>query len=160
MKEVLDHFDNESALDDAISKLATAFQDISFVEELKDHVFNKAVNSKLGSEALENLLLPHEAITEERITTRLQGFIGLLESLRDTLYPDALFLVSIARSSTDGYTQVQMVDHLQERVMDAIHSCLCSCDASPRTPDDCGGAECRIKITFDYAEWEGSTFYD
>jgi hypothetical protein len=57
------------------------------------------------------------------------------------------FLVTIARSSNDGFTPAQVVEEIQDAVLQMLHRVFC---------EDCQ-AECTLRVTKDYGEWEGST---
>ena len=76
-------------------------------------------------------------------------------------YPPSI--ITIARSSEDGYTPPNIVDKLQQAVLDQIHEVYCnlphkdiiSTDTTKRNVDE-GDNCCEINLVLDYGEYEGS----
>lgn len=74
------------------------------------------------------------------------------------------FLITICRSTEDGYTPSFLVEQLQCTLLDELHKVYCGCDNfDPLNPtpidDGTSRCECKLNILFDYGEFEGSTFY-
>jgi len=99
---------------------------------------------------------------------------------------DPPFMVTVCRSADDGFTPVAMVDELQTRILSMVHDCYCSCKTMDNSSSfsqpttTCKGSNvtkdvataasklqdheaaltssaCRLKIVFDYGQWEGSS---
>jgi UPF0489 domain len=118
----------------------------------------------MAVEAIPNLIMPHNII---------EGMEGLkLDAIQDRLCclrreirhrcPTEPFVVTIARSTDDGFTPKSMVEELQVAVLQEIHERYCGCAAPNLQP--CAESEtahltdCRLHVIFDYGPWEGSTF--
>ena len=110
---------------------------------------------KLGEEAVMFLHLPHfpeRGKDKQHIQSALDGLEQSLARART-----APFMVTLARSCSDGFTPDYVVEELQEQVLNRIHICFCSCNRRVRSPKDLGNEQCRFNIVFDYGKWEGST---
>jgi hypothetical protein len=67
------------------------------------------------------------------------------------------FLVTVARSAADGFTPDSLVDELQSKILEAVHSISkCKCSRSCFLPTKT--SNCCLEIIYDYDEWEGSSF--
>ena len=69
-------------------------------------------------------------------------------------------LISVARSSDDGYTPIAIVEVLQSAVLNEIHSIYCKCSSTKM--DGSGNCEfsndgCDLHAVYDYGEYEGSS---
>jgi hypothetical protein len=62
------------------------------------------------------------------------------------------FLITIARSTNDGFTPITVVEDLQNQVLEMLQNVYCKCEVSS-SGADC----CCLQIVRDYGEWEGST---
>jgi hypothetical protein len=81
------------------------------------------------------------------------------------------FMITIARSASDGFTPCHLADKLQTRILQCIHDRYCSCSNpqfSPSKFERKDGEEvssfahwnhkdCRLHVLYDYGEWEGSS---
>jgi hypothetical protein len=62
------------------------------------------------------------------------------------------FLITVARSTNDGFTPITVVEDLQNQVLVMLQNVYCKCEVSS------SGADCScLEIVRDYGEWEGST---
>jgi hypothetical protein len=70
------------------------------------------------------------------------------------------FVITICRSTDDGFTHKDRVEDLQQRVLDMLHrvycdfNCHCQRSNSTSTTETCC---CRLQVVLDYGPWEGST---
>ena len=110
--------------------------------------------------ALPNIALPSEydrcKLEEGLMPTSLQMKVNSFgECLRqrrwiaDT-FKDVPMLITMARSTDDGYTPNSIVEPLQEMVLDEIHSIYCGCACR-------NGKDCKLNVVLDYGEFEGSS---
>ena len=190
MKAVFECCGSERALDGSISDLLAALTecDVTVDEKiLRGYVLHQPGKVALAMESLENLLLPHDVAAEKTWKVRFETFINFLGEATPT-YSDSNYrsyldmnkgsdnrmvrpgrtddplLVTIARSTVDGFTPAETVDCVQKEVIGAIHNRFCPCGKYPTVPgsinaDPCIGKECRVELIYDYGEWEGSTLY-
>jgi UPF0489 domain len=113
-----------------------------------------------GPSALQRVLeaipfwnMPHEVSSTE--TSAIQKSIHRVERslqrfLRNQQYPVLQpFLITIARSTCDGFAPGEVVESIQDGVL-AMLDRLFNVGVDPRN-------EQRLRITKDYGEWEGST---
>ena len=104
------------------------------------------------------------ATHNETYTTKSPSFAGTLP-----------FIITIARSASDGFTPSHVVEELQDELLENLHSLYCGCsdtkiacrppvpaphktesvelENTPTRPPDC-----RFQVIFDYGPWEGATF--
>jgi len=112
----------------------------------------------------------------KQIANRMEHMTRMLKKTRlDTAKKDP-FVVTIARSSNDGFTPNNLVETLQAQVLQSVHNVFCEChhddDDETMVSQTLGSAIahfnsnssqngiCRLRILFDYGEWEGSSFTD
>ena len=82
------------------------------------------------------------------------------------------FIITVARSASDGFTPSQVVDDLQDKLLRNLHSLYCGCSSTSvysrpplsktsktefRNAETCLSG-CRFQVIFDYGPWEGATF--
>jgi hypothetical protein len=106
------------------------------------------------------LAIPHEDVSTELVDERLRLLDAYLQT--HCQRPDiAPFLVTIARSSNDGFTPMDHVEQLQARVLQQVHRFVCGCQCTPdwSNPQQITEESCRMKLVFDYGEWEGSALH-
>ncbi|MGK3752595.1 MAG: hypothetical protein ACI8RD_004899 [Bacillariaceae sp.] len=111
-------------------------------------------------EAIPNWSMPHDvsSSTTERIDESLLLVEEFLKRRIEENILDEPFLITIARSSLDGFCPLPVVDRLQDQVLDMIHriicetSCKCKDEEKSFVHDDC-----RLQVIRDYDQWEGST---
>ena len=96
--------------------------------------------SKAVREAIPNLTLPH----------RVRNQAKLPRFRRD----NPPFLITIARSTADGFTPIEVVEPLQADVLRWVHAEYCGCGRSKLEPGIVSG--CCLNVCFDYGRWEGS----
>lgn len=124
---------------------------------LLSKLFEKDTQSRkhlagLVLEALPNLAMPHSGqISVDSITNLLKDMVQSI-----TKYDEEPFMITIARSSDDGFTPKNLVVALQESLLTELHSVYCSCPSGPLYPAD-KETNCRLCVTFDFGPWEGST---
>jgi hypothetical protein len=66
---------------------------------------------------------------------------------------EAPFLITIARSTDNGFTPARIVEAIQEQVIKMLHRVFCA-SANNCTKDS---KACCLHVLQDYGEWEGST---
>jgi hypothetical protein len=115
----------------------------------------------LAVEALPNLTMPHDshqAVTMEAILPSVQVAQHEIELRQHEQAGTNPFIITIARSSVDGFTPECVVEELQAKVLTIIHTMYCNCQqGAPLTPNGQTDS-CRMNLLFDYGEWEGSSF--
>jgi len=115
--------------------------------------------------AIPSITLPHENHLQEDelssdLSPLLQRKVNLFgEDLRqylDVRYPPSL--ITIARSSDDGFIPKVIVDNLQRAVLNEVHFVFCNCkEKSSSAQKDGQCRDCAINVVLDYGEYEGST---
>lgn len=102
---------------------------------------------RMSFELVPNLSMPHDAPT---LLTRsfIPEFDRIKKQLKEECGSKRPLLVTIARSSTDGFTPSDVVDALQEHTLGVIHEIYCGCSGFH-------GEGCKVCVTRDYGEWEG-----
>jgi len=110
--------------------------------------------------ALPNIALPSEydrcKLEEGLMPTSLQMKVNSFgECLRQRRwisekFKDVPMLITMARSTDDGYTPNSIVEPLQKMVLDEIHSIYCGCACR-------NGKDCKLNVVLDYGEFEGSS---
>ena len=123
----------------------------------------------LAIDALPSVTLPHDKYVDDdealkSATMQIEAMEAYLRGMRtsSSRYRLEPMMITVARSSDDGFTPKKMVDILQRRILEMIHRVYCSCDrndmfddiSSSTLPTSC--QDCRLNIAFDYGEWEGS----
>ena len=87
------------------------------------------------------------------------------------------FIITVARSASDGFTPSHVVEELQDELLQNLHSLYCGCSETniacrpplpaPHKTDSGEVANipttnsppgCRFQVIFDYGPWEGATF--
>jgi hypothetical protein len=115
----------------------------------------------LAVEALPNLTMPHDshqAVTMEAIVPSIQIAQKEIELHQQEAGTNKPFIVTIARSSVDGFTPECVVEELQAKVLSMIHTMYCNCQQPPPLTPRGQTDNCRLNLVFDYGEWEGSSF--
>ena len=136
-------------------------------EELLSKLHKAAAKSSNVLKAIEALpfwTMPHarSSLRQDQIVESLRQVQNLLVLNHNDTSPP--FLITIARSSVDGFTHVDRVEGLQQNVLDMLRVVYCCDDhTSPQllsnsTMDD---ATCTpsysLQVVRDYGPWEGST---
>ena len=104
-------------------------------------------------ETIPNWNMPHSIGTDERLGEQMQLIEQEIELTRTKYNNRQPFMITIARSSLDGFTPPHVVEKLQSDVLSIIERIFC--DSSNNTPHNC-----RLEIVKDHGEWEGSTIPD
>jgi UPF0489 domain len=147
-------------LERALGGTALAAAVISEVVAQLSNSKNRELLIQKTMEALGVLAIPHEDVATELVDERLKLLDAYLQTLcqRPGIAP---FLVTIARSSNDGFTPMNHVEQLQAHVLQHVHSfvCGCQCNHDWSNPQQITGESCHLKLVFDYGQWEGSTLY-
>lgn len=118
---------------------------------------NRVRLTSLAVEALPNLTMPHDTTK-----TTMGAIRPSLLAVREAIVREQQqtktdpFIITIARSSVDGFTPAGVVEELQNELLKMIHDVHCTCPHAPLKPNDCTDG-CRLNLIFDYGEWEGST---
>ena len=140
----------------------------------------------MTEQALPNLMMPHgrqmtggknddentpsPAISKDRMQSALQQVLGEIE--RHTSQAESEpFMITMARSSIDGFTPTQVVEELQQGLLERLHDIYCGCSELKipcETTTESGAAvatekasergTCKFTVLFDYGPWEGTAF--
>ena len=142
------------------------------IEDLVESLSRSSDSAKLSTmamEALPNLCMPHDPKNSiEDIQRSIQLHLESMSSAIRHVKNDSgdPFIVTIARSTLDGFTPASVVENLQEQVLSSVHDIFCGCDIiyshgdgsiRPEGFEWQAPEECRLKVHFDYGEWEGTT---
>lgn len=122
----------------------------------------------MAMETLPNLCMPHDSNgsleeIQSKTTFRVENMSRMIHRAKKQSGSDP-FIVTIARSTLDGFTPSSVVEKLQNNVLAAIHETYCGCDLMNQNDADARfsfmnvGKECRFKVIFDYGEREGASF--
>lgn len=116
---------------------------------------------RMAVEAIPNLTMPHSAVGDD--DSDRDSIDGRLTHLRREIRRRCTadpFIITVARSTDDGFTPAAVAHELQETVLRDIHHRFCGCPTPNISmlagPGVAGGA-CRLDVIFDYGRWEGST---
>lgn len=140
------------------------------LESLSSNPDDSATLETMAMEALSNLCLPHDSKrlendVNESIRQRVETMHHALQQTKQSPGGDPL-MITIARSTLDGFTPESVVEKLQDDVLASIHQTFCGCDLLCTHSTDSIRPElfslpeastCRLNVIFDYDEWEGST---
>ena len=152
VKEVLSTKDpcHVEALVDRLSDYyESATQTKTLIEDLRDLVKDDDKALSLVIEALPYWNMPHakSSVDAERVRELI---LRVEKELRQC--HTRPFLISIARSSDDGFTPSTMVEDIEDQVLQMLHRVFCgsaNCSSS--------SSGCCLQLTRDYGQWEGST---
>lgn len=167
---------NDQSFEDKISRLQEFYSDFSLgrsywtnfitavykIKKVQSHTPQQLL--LIMSKAMRNISLPHGHGTEDLCKEEIYLPEYLLEKIR--LFGDCLrredwmrevlnlkahpMIITVARSSDDGYTPSYVVENLQNAVLHEIHSVYCGCSEQ-------GTGDCAIRLTLDYGLNEGSS---
>jgi len=117
------------------------------VEDLQEILFKYPKLREMTVDALPYLSMPHNFqlpsldVIEESVNLAIRE----IQTIKNRP-----FLITIARSSDDGFCPQSLVDKLQSYLLEKLHALYCG--------DDCPNRNrCKLRIIRDYGEWEGST---
>lgn len=151
--DVLQPAESSSKTSNLLDRLRAHFdspdEGMMLIEELRQLLQKKEKASSLILEAIPYWNMPHALSTIDAV--RINKSIRQVE---DALlrYQTRPFLVTIARSSDDGFTPASVVEDIQEKVLQMLHRVFCeSSNAAEKTGDF------SLRVTKDYGRWEGST---
>jgi hypothetical protein len=129
----------------------------SIITCLRNYPGDKNQLIAVALDAIPHWTMPHcyEVPSKEELLNSIRDMCQRIQQQRNPP-----FLITIARSTNDGFTPGGLVDWLQQQVLQAVHS-LWSCDCArttflPQRNDNSLPIPCRLEIMFDYGEWEGS----
>jgi hypothetical protein len=111
-------------------------------------------------EAIPNWSMPHDvsSSTTERINESLLLVEEFLKRRIKENNDKEPFLITIARSSLDGFCPLPVVDRLQDQVLDMIHRIVCETSCKCNDKENLFQHDgCRLQVIRDYDQWEGST---
>lgn len=148
---------SDSATTD-VTELSQFFASLEVCQELVDNLRNRM---RLYENHIHDLIM--EAIpfwNMPHVTLAAQNNVGINESIlrieemllhlmdiTDRSSKSLPFLITIARSTVDGFTPSQVVEEIQEAVIQMLHRVFCKA-----CPSNCG-----LRLVKDYGEWEGAT---
>ena len=124
-----------------------------------DLIINSLPNFTLPHQNEQNQLFDSQELSED-IVQKVQLFGDDLRFCRfskDNVFSSRPSIVTIARSSDDGFTPCSIVDQLQRYVLNEIHNVYCDCKNTIQEECIRDDPECNIKLILDYGEHEGST---
>jgi hypothetical protein len=108
-------------------------------------------------EVLPHITMPHDA----KESLKMAIIRPRLEAARNRIPKSSStspFLVTVARSTDDGFTPANLVEELQNAILSMLHDIYCGCSRKPRTETALTvSSACRLRILLDYGPWEGST---
>jgi hypothetical protein len=161
---------NAMSFDEISKYFETAEQAERLIRQLMTEINNdddddddSARLSSMIIEAIPNWSMPHDrsSVAVEKINESLRLVEAHIQKhVQDSDSDHQPFLITIARSTLDGFCPPEMVEILQDRVLDILHRQICgeNCqfyntyDKSPHGNGNC----CRLQLVRDYGEWEGS----
>jgi hypothetical protein len=82
------------------------------------------------------------------------------QSSTNPSYKTLPFVITICRSTDDGFTHKDTVEDLQQRVLDMLHRVYCDLNSHCHRSNTTATTEaccCRLQVVRDYGPWEGST---
>lgn len=142
------------------------------LENLVDSLSNTSADrthlSVMAMEALPNLCMPHDSKSSENdivleVKQRVESMSRKIQQTKKESGDP--FIVTIARSTLDGFTPSFIVEQLQDEVLTSVHNTFCGCDLLDRQKGEtlrpesfASREECRMTVIFDYGEREGATF--
>jgi hypothetical protein len=155
------------------------FEDKNKAQKLIDTLVQrvKGHSSTLKSailEAIPNWKMPHnnsDILTPQCIQDSLRLVEQAIEK-RIEEHHATPFLVTIARSTSDGFTPLDVVEFLQTQVLAIIDKIFCQEDDvcvdngayagrnHPLGEEEKHPCGYRLRVVRDYGQWEGSTIYD
>jgi hypothetical protein len=138
----------ESTINELSSYYESAEEAQSWIQALIDVKADKETTG-LAVEALPYWHMPHDPSSIE--SERIADSMDLVRRELLCHFSDRPFLITIARSTDDGFTPTKTVEFLLEGVLGMLHDVYCVCD-SP-TQVEC----CCLQVVKDYGRWEGST---
>lgn len=159
IRELRQFYESEDEAKDAVEKLLEC---LSACPE-------SATLATMAMEALPNLCMPHDpkkSLDELAMSMKLH-----LETMSHMLQGAKKgsgdpFVITIARSTLDGFTPSSVVEKLQDQVLTTIHKIYCGCNLiethsvtviRPEVFASEAAEQCRFKVIFDFGEWEGAT---
>lgn len=148
-EEISKHFETAEKAERLIRQL---------IIEINNEKGNRAQLSSMIIEAIPNWSMPHNG--SSAVTEEINESLRLVEShiQQHVRQNDQPFLITIARSTLDGFCPPQVVETLQCRVLDMLQRQICGenrqCYKTENSllHEDCG----RLLVVRDYGEWEGS----
>jgi hypothetical protein len=122
---------------------------------------------RMAVDAIPNLTMPHGTTIEDvdgLASDVIQERLGYFKRELRHRCPTEPLMVTVARSTDDGFTPLAVVEELQVSVLHEIHEHYCGCaspnylerwaESSTAKSSEC----CRLYVILDYGPWEGSTF--
>eukprot|EP00563_Minutocellus_polymorphus_P015095 CAMPEP_0181053146 /NCGR_PEP_ID=MMETSP1070-20121207/17954_1 /TAXON_ID=265543 /ORGANISM="Minutocellus polymorphus, Strain NH13" /LENGTH=498 /DNA_ID=CAMNT_0023132259 /DNA_START=45 /DNA_END=1541 /DNA_ORIENTATION=- len=116
---------------------------------------------QLAIDALPSVTLPHDRYVNDdealkSATMQIEAMEAYLRGARasSSRYRAEPMMITVARSTDDGFTPKVFVDILQRRVLGMVQRVFCRCGSNMPHPISCKG--CCLNTVFDYGEWEGS----
>jgi len=127
----------------------------ALTKSLQNTTANRSQLITLAIEALPNMTMPHSTKEPTKLDTILPSIEEVYKAAGGFSTKEP-FIITIARSSDDGFTPPYIIEELQASILQRIHGIFCACDQAPVSSE--GQSEtCRLQLVFDYGRWEGST---
>jgi hypothetical protein len=114
-------------------------------------------------QALPHIAMPHESAlpTPAELERRIHDVIKEIEKYDNNTQP---FLITIARSTNDGFCPLALVETIQKRLLHRLEDVYCwnddDDDVDDEASDDGFSSRNNLRIIKDYGENEGSTLDD
>ena len=142
-------------------------------EIIKNNLTHEESNKliRLAMDALRNITMPHDENSVDEVSARkkvkeMGKFLrqwkdqASLEQDKDSCLPfckNNPMMITIARSTLDGFIPQSLVEIVQNAVLCELHSIYCGCDVTSFHSPSRKDTNCKCRIVFDYGHWEGST---
>ncbi|KAG7372288.1 UPF0489 domain containing protein [Nitzschia inconspicua] len=144
----------------------------TLIEALLESIKDDETLQSMILDAIPNWNMPHspESVQPENLEESLR-LVEQAVKLRAREYNSTPFLITIARSTEDGFTPNHVVDFLQSKILFILHKTFSKeehhqeCitkevgDKQEDDNDQCHSG-CYLHIVRDYGSWEGCTIYD
>ncbi len=125
---------------------------LQLIHEINDESGDRTALLKMVVEAIPNWSMPHDKSSAAR--EEMDISLGLVEAhiQRHVAEKGNPFMVTMARSTLDGFCPPKVVEWLQEKVLDILRRQICRDYNNPNANGDTSP----LLIVRDYGEWEGS----
>ncbi|KAG7343155.1 UPF0489 domain containing protein [Nitzschia inconspicua] len=142
----------------------------TLIEALLESVKDDETLRSMILDAIPNWNMPHSP--ESVLPENLEESLRLVEQavkLRAREYNSNPFLITVARSTDDGFTPNHVVDFLQSKILFILHNTFCKekhyqeCitkEIGDKQENDQCHSCCDLHIVRDHGSWEGCTIYD
>jgi len=156
-----------------IENLKLAYKNASCTSTVET---NKLID--LSKRAIQNITMPHDqnSINESLVMERIKKMgsslrrwrngiessneDGIDETVPSWIYNNDPFVITVARSTLDGFIPQAIVENVQKAVLKELHSIFCGCELQNFDQPSSTNSDCKFNLVFDYGMWEGSSCDD